>query len=174
MLSYHNKCVIYYIRKMFSGVVKIADIDDYLKPAQDCIKGLLEDTPKENILEEKSQNIELNIKEKRRNRIIKKKEENQSNNHMSNTNNDNIVIPNMNISNKVNLDLKTADDLKYDDLFPTNSSNKSMTKEIDNSIEKSCSKQNQKGNKKVKFTLNDCLACSGCVTTAETMLIEAH
>ena len=25
---------------------------------------------------------------------------------------------------------------------------------------------------KAKITLNDCLACSGCVTTAETMLIE--
>ena len=25
-----------------------------------------------------------------------------------------------------------------------------------------------------KLTLNDCLACSGCVTTAETMLIQAQ
>lgn len=25
-----------------------------------------------------------------------------------------------------------------------------------------------------KVSLSDCLACSGCITTAETMLIESH
>ena len=28
------------------------------------------------------------------------------------------------------------------------------------------------GNEAVKLTLSDCLACSGCITTAETMLME--
>jgi len=31
-----------------------------------------------------------------------------------------------------------------------------------------------KTEKKVKVTLNDCLACSGCITTAETMLVESQ
>lgn len=36
------------------------------------------------------------------------------------------------------------------------------------------SKAIEKTKEKVKVTLNDCLACSGCITTAETMLIESQ
>lgn len=32
----------------------------------------------------------------------------------------------------------------------------------------------EKTERKVKVTLNDCLACSGCITTAETMLVESQ
>ena len=35
-------------------------------------------------------------------------------------------------------------------------------------------KKQNNDNQAARVSLQDCLACSGCITTAETLLIEAH
>lgn len=82
---------------MFSGIVKIADIDDYITPSQNCIKPIQEGTGK----------IKFDMNEKK-------------------------------------LVLEKPDLIKTDK------------------------------NNAAKVSLTDCLACSGCVTTAETLLIQAQ
>lgn len=84
---------------MFSGAVKLADLDDFINPSQSCVKPLM--TP------------------------------NQPSH---------------------------AIQLQYDDA----------------DIPKHFSQINASAQKTAKITLNDCLACSGCVTSAETILIEAQ
>jgi iron only hydrogenase large subunit-like protein len=90
---------------MFSGVVKIADIDDYITPSQNCIKPLLD---QEKIDQKKSQKIQLE-------------------NFQEHT-------------------ISEPDLIKIKD----------------------------KNKKSAAVSLNDCLACNGCVTTAETLLIQAQ
>jgi iron only hydrogenase large subunit-like protein len=145
---------------MFSGIVKIADIDDYINPAQDCIKGLLEDNNPNNKKEESTPNyeIQLNEKKKRKNREI----------NTDNVNKETIKLNNLS-NNTTKVDFSNT-------IF--NQTNIIEDKAIDNLntgilTEKTC-KKTENNNKKVKLTLNDCLACNGCVTTAETMLIEQH
>lgn len=121
---------------MFSGIVKIADIDDYINPAQNCVKGLFDDENNKDKEEIKPVEVTLNNKEKR-----KKKVEKQENK----------------IKATISLDNNTTESLEFLNT---------------NFIKKDCSVKAK--DKTVKLSLNDCLACSGCVTTAETMLIEQH
>lgn len=102
---------------MFSGVVKIADIDDYITPSQNCIKPLL-DKAKEDNISEHEDNLVLKEKDKGKMKISL----------------ENLM--------EMNSDIK-PDLIKF-----------------------------HKSTKTAKVSLNDCLACNGCVTTAETVLIE--
>ncbi len=90
---------------MFSGIVKITELDDYITPSQNCIKPLLDSD---------------------------KPQSDKENNNFS-------------IDNK----------FKSKDSIPLQSD---LIK--------------AKENNSAKVNLYDCLACSGCVTTAETILIE--
>jgi iron only hydrogenase large subunit-like protein len=94
---------------MFSGIVKIADIDDYITPSQNCIKPISEN----------------------------------DNNKTSK-------------SNKITLE-------SYEDI----TSFKGLSKP-------DLIKLKDKNTKTAKVSLSDCLACNGCVTTAETLLIQAQ
>jgi iron only hydrogenase large subunit-like protein len=97
---------------MFSGIVKIADIDDYITPSQNCIKPLISEKLPEEV------------------------------------NSNNTKKP----------------------------SKITFTLEDDSPIyqEPDLIKIKDKSTKSAKVSLNDCLACNGCVTTAETLLIEAQ
>lgn len=101
---------------MFSGVVKIADIDDYITPSQNCIKPLLD-------------------KEKESSKVTIKNESK--------------------IQIELSGDTNISEDLSYQYSEP-------------DLIKK------DKNKKTAKVSLNDCLACNGCVTTAETLLIQAQ
>ena len=106
---------------MFSGIVKITDLDDYITPSQNCIKPLL-DT--EEPIKEPEIEITLKIKTKSK-------------------------------AEKISLDKEIKDN----------------NIKIESQPDLIKSKNN---NNTAKVNLYDCLACSGCVTTAETLLIEQH
>ena len=125
---------------MFSGIVKITDLDDYIAPSQNCIKPLL-DT------------------------VNNKKDDNDK--KINNENNKNkkgkISIENEFINNNLNYD-------NYDKEI-----SEFKNKKINNiQTEPDLIKVKDSSNKAAKVNLYDCLACSGCVTTAETILIEQH
>lgn len=103
---------------MFSGIVKIADIDDYITPSQNC----------------KIVFITLGVKP-----ISEKQEDKQINKPKE---------------KKAKITIGDIDNLEYS--------------------EPDLIKIKNKDSKTAKVSLNDCLACSGCVTTAETLLIEAQ
>lgn len=109
---------------MFSGIVKIADIDDYITPSQNCIKPISE-APSINNKNIKDHN-KTDVKGKKSKLVIGLNDEGEN----SETNND-FIEPDL-------IKLKNPE------------------------------------TKSAKITLNDCLACSGCVTTAETLLIQAQ
>jgi len=102
---------------MFSGVVKIADIDDYITPSQNCIKPI-------------SDLSNNNVKENQKNNLKGKKGK---------------------------LIIGTSENIEDDFM-----------------MEPDLIKLKNPDTKSAKITLNDCLACSGCVTTAETLLIQAQ
>lgn len=118
---------------MFSGVVKIADIDDYITPSQNCIKPLID---KEKELKIKS---ESGAK-------ISKKIQIEVNDFEMHTGIDNSEIGNFNLNSNTQKVFAEPDLIKIKD----------------------------KNKKTAKVSLNDCLACNGCVTTAETLLIQAQ
>jgi iron only hydrogenase large subunit-like protein len=109
---------------MFSGVVKIADIDDYITPSQNCIKPISEAPMMKNNINK--ENVITDLKGKKAKLIIGLNDEA----HNSEFNSD-FIEPDL-------IKLKNPE------------------------------------TKSAKITLNDCLACSGCVTTAETLLIQAQ
>ena len=145
---------------MFSGIVKIADIDDYINPAQNCIKGLFDDdvlkqnTSKDKENSEGNKIPEIEFKRKNRKVVVGKDKENKEN-QSSETVKIDVLMP-------TSINYKPRDQFTIMDNTNTTDSFKR---------EETCSKQKTS---KIKLTLNDCLACSGCVTTAETMLIEQH
>lgn len=104
---------------MFSGTVKLTDLDDYISPAQDC--AMMADT-KEEQTEIKQNNL----------KIFKEKNPNST----------------------VMLDFE--DDTSV------------MTIKRPNLIKQ------KKGEKKATVNLYDCLACSGCVTSSEVVLMEVR
>jgi iron only hydrogenase large subunit-like protein len=107
---------------MFSGIVKIADIDDYITPSQNCIKPISQNPSIKNMDNDKS------------NQEIKGKK----------------VKLKIGSNNEIGTDF-SSDFLEPDLIKVKNPETKSA-----------------------KITLNDCLACNGCVTTAETLLIQAQ
>lgn len=113
---------------MFSGVVKIADIDDYITPSQNCIKPISDVT-----------------------QINKKGDVKDNNNGLK--------------GKKAKLVIGSIADDKQGIL---NEYNK------DYLLEPNLIKIKNVDTKSAKITLNDCLACNGCVTTAETLLIQAQ
>lgn len=112
---------------MFSGVIKIADIDDYITPSQNCIKPISDAMQVKN---NSDQDINTNTNGKKTKIII-------------------AALPE--IKNEIGYDSNTQK-LPESDLI----------------------KLKNKETKVAKITLNDCLACNGCVTTAETLLIQAQ
>lgn len=114
---------------MFSGIVKITDLDDYITPSQNCIKPLLD---------KNSTNKENTNKENKKNKLV-----------IENDNIDNVFDKTLNnISSEINNIIPQEPDL--------------------------IKVKDDTKNKAAKVNLYDCLACSGCVTTAETILIEQH
>lgn len=109
---------------MFSGVVKIADIDDYITPSQNCIKPISE-AP---------------------------------------------IINNKNTKDNNKPDLKG----KKTKLIIGLNDEGGNTESNNDFMEPDLIKLKNPETKSAKITLNDCLACSGCVTTAETLLIQAQ
>jgi iron only hydrogenase large subunit-like protein len=126
---------------MFSGVVKIADIDDYITPSQNCIKPLID---KEKELKNKS-DLESGIK-----------------------------IPGAKFSKKIQIE-STGNDFEMQiDQSDIGNFNNSTFSNQKISAEPDLIKIKDKNKKTAKVSLNDCLACNGCVTTAETLLIQAQ
>lgn len=113
---------------MFSGAVKIADLDDYILPSQNCIKPLLDSINQSEVTENSQDQflIKSNPKQSRKVKL--------------DTNEDN----SMNIKNNV----------------------------INIEIQPNLIKTKNATSTAAKVNLYDCLACSGCVTTAETLLME--
>jgi len=109
---------------MFSGVVKIADIDDYITPSQNCIKPISEAPMMKNNINK--ENVITDQKGKKAKLIIGLNDEAQNSEF-----NSDFIEPDL-------IKLKNPE------------------------------------TKSAKITLNDCLACNGCVTTAETLLIQAQ
>ena len=72
--------------------------------------------------------------------------------------------------------LKLGDDDLQDDLSNTNGSvtlRKTNNKKSTNSIPTHFNQMEMDTeNNRARITLNDCLACSGCITSAETVLIQ--
>lgn len=101
---------------MFSGTVKLTDLDDYISPAQDC--AMMAETKKD------QEDIKKNN--------IKMEEE----------------------KNKKSVKLNFEDDSNV------------VTIKRPNLIKQ------KKGEKKATVNLYDCLACSGCVTSSEVVLME--
>ena len=126
---------------MFSGIVKIADIDDYITPSQNCIKPLID----------KALNLE-NKQDKISTTKIEQEPHSSSINDTSQKNNKTKILIEDNINN-------TED---FMDFYSMTSSKPDLIKIKD------------KSTKSAKVSLNDCLACNGCVTTAETILIQAQ
>ena len=115
---------------MFSGIVKIADIDDYITPSQNCVKPLID-------------------------KAMNKVAENESK-------------PNLNgsqIKAKITIE---------DSLNPPEEYINFNQVDINTNIKPDLIKIKDKSTKSAKVSLNDCLACNGCVTTAETILIQAQ
>lgn len=115
---------------MFSGAVKIADLDDYILPSQNCIKPLLDSV-------NKSENPEIQQVDEPF--LIKSNPKNQR---------------------KVRLDNNDSSAIN------------SMNNEIKIEIQPNLIKTKNATSTAAKVNLYDCLACSGCVTTAETLLME--
>jgi iron only hydrogenase large subunit-like protein len=126
---------------MFSGVVKIADIDDYITPSQNCIKPLID---KEKELKNKS-DLESGIK-----------------------------IPGAKFSKKIQIESSGNDFEMHIDKSEIGNFNNSNFSNQKISAEPDLIKIKDKNKKTAKVSLNDCLACNGCVTTAETLLIQAQ
>jgi len=112
---------------MFSGTIKILDIDDYIKPSQECIKPLIQ--------AKKSTKMQIE------------------------TNSDDFKIP-----LKASFSTGKTQDTANANLVELYNTTGNIKPDL---IKKSSENT-------AKVSLNDCLACSGCVTTAETILVEQH
>ena len=126
---------------MFSGIVKIADIDDYINPSQNCIKPLIDKA--------------LNV-ENKQDRISTSKIEQENQSPSINE------TSQKNTKKRITIEDNVNSTEEFMDFYSMTSSKPDLIKIKD------------KSTKSAKVSLNDCLACNGCVTTAETILIQAQ